>query len=553
MGILDTYITLIRVDTRVTVSGLNDINQSLDTLIQTLKKLELQSNDTGESLSDKLKSYKDVAQDVMNFVLEHSEMMQEKVRAAHSLGIDIGQYDALSRAFQAAGSDAKSFNASMMALKESLKETQEQGQSGKADAFKAFGVSPTDSKGKTKNADQMMVELAGAAAKMDPLQASAGLKQLGISDDATIAALMKGSAELERQIALQKSFGVMSLQDADTLNQFARAQGDLTAILTRFSDELVIGITPAMTVLIDTTIELMAWGREHESFLLGFFGTLAAVAVPTLLSMAAAAAVAIVPFLPLIGAATLLGLAIDDLWTYFNGGDSVIGDLVQQFPLLGIALDEAKNSVAEAWEALKLLFSDPGAFLALLVAEFQASWNAIVANVTEAAGQLSQAFLLAWGQMVADAQTMFNVLWEFIKGLFSHLGDNIVGLVRNAINEVTGLLPDFIKTRLGLEVDDEPPTPDNADGGLFGFHPFWKNDSLTATAHNVMSDVAAIPTIPPPSTFAASTTSMRSVNVNRVDIHTQATDSQGIGKSFVEGLKNAYSDLANHYDDGRGY
>ncbi|MEB5921435.1 phage tail tape measure protein [Franconibacter daqui] len=556
MGTLDTYTSLLRVDTRVAASGLDDLNQSLEKVIQTLNKLELQSSNTGQSLTDKLKGYKNVATEVLDFVVGHAETMRERINTAQSLGIDIGQYDALSRALQTSGSDVKSFNESMTALNGSLKEAAEHGGSDKASAFKAFRISPTDSKGELKSADQMMVELAGVAAKMGRSQASAGLKQLGISDDATIAALMKGSEELERQITLQKTFGVMSQQDVETLDQFARAQGELTSILSRFSDELVLGAAPAMAALINTTIELIAWGKEHQGALLGFFGTLAAVAIPTLTSMAAAAAAASLPFIPLIGAAMLLGLAVDDLWTYFSGGNSVIGGLVQQFPLLGVALNEAKDTVAEAWEALKLLFSDPGAFLDLLVAEFQASWNAIVASVPEAAGQLSEAFLTAWRQMVVEAGVIFSTLWTFVKGLFSHLGDSINSLIQEAINSAIGLLPDVVKNYFGLEIKNakQPASELGERGsGLLNDHPLLAAGNVASTANYMMWSAAAMPAIPPSSFLTASASNTRSVNVDRVEIHTQATDSQGIADSFADGLKNAWGGLANHYDDGRGY
>ena len=560
MSALDTYMSLIKVDSRVAVSGLDDVNQSLERLIQTSDRLGLKSKDTGNALIDKVKGFKDVAASVLGFIQQHTEAMVEKVRTAQTLGIDIGQYDALSRAFQASGSDAKAFNDSIMALNTSLKEAAQHGDSDKTSAFKTLGVSPVNSAGQQKDADQTLMELSGATARMAKPEAIAALKQLGISDDATIAAIMKGSAALEQQIALQKAFGVMNEQDVETLNQFTRAQGELTGMLTRFSDELILGTAPALTMLINTTIELMAWGKEHQGFLLTFLGTLATAAIPaltvSLAGMAVTAAAAVAPFLPLIGAAILLGLAVDDLWNYFSGGNSVIGSVVQQFPLLGMALDAAKNTVAEAWEALKLLFSDPGAFMDLLVAEFQTGWNAIVAGVTEAAGQLGQAFLTAWEQMVADAKTIFNTLWEFVKGLFSHLGDSIAGVMQDAIDKAQDFIPDSVKKFIGLQPESDAQ-PESASGdaysGLFGHNPLLAAGNTASTANTVMAGINAAPAMPSSPWLNSSIHNTQSLNVGRVELYTQSTDPQGIADSFTEGLKGAMSGLANHVDDGRGH
>lgn len=498
--------------------------------------------------------------DIVTAIVDNAEAMMQKISAAESLGVDIAQYDLLSRTFEALGSNVEGFRESMTTLHQALGEAAKRSDSVAGKAFSSLGVSPVNQTGDVKTVDQAIPEIIAAMSKISSPQATASLADMGLTDNATVDIFIAGAESFQRQLALQKEFGVMTSQDAEAITHFIMALHELNVIVNRFNYQLTTAAVPALTLFLNAMLDVIKWGKEHEAFLLGFFTTLTASAIPAMIAaltgLTAAAWAAVAPFMPFIAVAMLVGLILEHLWTSFSGGESAIGKLVQQFPPLGAALSEAKNALAETWEMLKLLFTDPGAFLEQLAIAFHAGWSAIVEGMREAAGQLSSALVTALNQMAAEAEVIFITLWEFITGLFSRLGENISSAVRDVIDKAVGFLPDSVKAMLGIEIKtDEPPqfSLGKTDSEWFGSDPFWAMGQTSAAANHTLLSAAAMPAIPPPSYLAASAYSTRSVNVNRVEIHTQATDPQNIANGFADGLKNAYGELANHYDDGRGY
>jgi len=476
MGVLDSFVFLFETDNNDALRGMRETEQAesdvKDGAHDANSAMLNMFNGVAEKTGITIGSFKELAVATLGIagaglslsaVLDHTAEMLQRVRDAETVGVDISQYDALSRTFQALGVDADGFRDSMIDLNEAIGEAASDAGSGKAKSFKQLGVALTDSEGKIKTADVALLELSGTLSKMDKQQATFQIKQLGITDNAVITAMLKGQKALERQIEFQKELGVTSKKDAEELERFAEAQNELSAIFTRFADVLAMTVVPALDLVIDTTVALIKWGREHKGFLIGFFGALAGVAIPMLASalwgMATAAWAAVAPFLPLIAIGVALGLVIDDLWTYFNGGESVIGDLVKRFPMLGAVLEGAKETVLGLWDALKVLFTDPEQFMSNLIAELKRNWDILVSDGESAVNALLDAISKVWEKLSTETKAIFNELLEWIKGLFSKLGSYISDTVSNAANAAYDALPDFVKK--GIEYvtgdDDEQP------------------------------------------------------------------------------------------------
>lgn len=574
MGVLDTFVFLLETDNKNALKGLNDTDHALDDVQDGSKNAHKELMNifagVGEKAGITTESLKGLAIAAigiagaglsLNAVLDRTTEILGKVHAAETVGVNVGQYDALSRTFQTLGVDADGFRDSMIDLNEAMGEAASDAKSGKAESFKTFGISLKDSQGNIKSADEALLELSDTMSKMDKQQATFQIKQLGITDNAVIAAMMNGRKELERRIELQKTLGVLNEKDAAQLKNFKSAQDDLSAIFSRFADVLAMTVVPALELLIDVTISVIKWAREHKGVLMGVFGALAFVAIPALTTalwgMARAALAAVVPFLPLIAVAVALALVIDDLWNYFTGGESVIGDLAAKFPLLKSALDGAKESVIGAWEALKLLFSDPSAFMDVLVSELQASWDEIVQGVVDAGDAIGKALNSAWEKLTADTKKVFNDLLSWVKSIFSQIGAYISDAVSNAGKAAYDKLPDFMKKAINaVKGGDEPKTVQPTTGGAADeVNPIKQPIPSVQAASSSMQDIANAPAIPanPGAGRTSSVSNTQTVNVAKVEVTTQATDAQGIASSMTDGLKNAYGDMANQYDDGRSH
>ncbi|EHE2701352.1 TPA: hypothetical protein RHY09_001135 [Escherichia coli] len=572
MGVLDTFVFLLETDNRNALKGLNDTDQAIDDVQDgskdAHKALLNMFTGVGEKAGVTTASLKELAVAAigiagaglsLNAVLEHTTEMLGKVQAAETVGVDVGQYDALSRTFQTLGVDADGFRDSMIDLNEAMGEAASDAKSGKAESFKTFGISLKDSQGNIKSADEALLELSDTMSKMEKQQATFQIKQLGITDNAVIAAMMNGRKELERRIELQKTLGVLNEKDAAQLKNFKSAQDDLSAIFARFADVLAMTVVPALELLINVTISVIKWAREHKGVLMGVFGALAFVAIPALTTalwgMARAALAAVVPFLPLIAVAVALALVIDDLWNYFTGGESVIGDLAAKFPLLKSALDGAKESVIGAWEALKLLFSDPSQFMDVLVSELKASWDEIVQGVLDAGDAIGEALSAAWEKISSDTKQVFTDLLNWIINVFSNIGsfisDSVSNAASGAINTVKGW----------VGMDNTPSPRENSPGGssmmVPGDNPLLEGAAYADAANNAMAGAAAAPAIPANSAAVAGAGGKGNVTatqkIDNITIQTGSGDPQQIRTAVSDGMNDHVQQLTNQYDDGRSH
>lgn len=306
----------------------------------------------------------------LNAILDNTAELLNKIRDAETVGVDIGEYDALSRTFTSLGVDAEGFRDSMIDLNEAMGEAAADAESGKAKSFKTFGVELKTQTGQIKATDEALLELADSMSKMSKQQATFQIKQLGITDNKVIAAMLSGRKELEKMIKVQKEYGTLSQEDAEQVKKFSGAVNELKTMTGHFADELTIALAPAMVMTVDGInavigflSELFTFLSDHEGLVAGILTPIAVVVLPmvttALWGMATAAWAAIAPFLPFIALAVALGLVIDDLWTYFKGGDSVIGDLANKFTWLNDFLQTTKELFLELVEAVQKFANSP--------------------------------------------------------------------------------------------------------------------------------------------------------------------------------------------------
>lgn len=306
----------------------------------------------------------------LNAVLDNTAALLEKVRDAETVGVDIGDYDALSRTFTSLGVDAEGFRDSMIDLNEAMGEAAADAESGKAKSFQTFGVSLKDSTGQIKATDEALLELADSMSGMSKQQATFQIKQLGITDNKVIAAMLSGRKELERMLKVQKEYGTLSQADAAKVKQFSGAVSELKTMTGHFADEMTIALAPAMTMTVEGVeilykffSELFSFLADHEGLIAGILLPVAVVVLPMLTAALWSAATAVwaflAPLLPFIAIALALGLVIDDLWTYFKGGESVIGDLAKKFTWLDSFLQNTKELFLDLIEVIKQFADNP--------------------------------------------------------------------------------------------------------------------------------------------------------------------------------------------------
>lgn len=273
--------------------------------------------------------------------------------------------------------------------------------------FERLGLSAKRSDGSVKNFDDILSEVADKMQGMSRQAAIAMAEKLGI-DRSLIPLLLRGRAAISALREEARAFGVVTQADADAAGALTdsldrtkflmgaltntiavRLMPTVTRILDGFRDWILLnrkwietGITTALKILVAVTSTFWDWinrivsaGMQAVAWLFQFKAGiwLAVAAVTALIGLAIGTAlakmvlwfqavrVALVGFslsallIPIaIGVMILaIGLLIDDLVNWYEGNESVIGDILEAYPNAGKVVAVALGVMGAAFIALK--------------------------------------------------------------------------------------------------------------------------------------------------------------------------------------------------------
>lgn len=573
MGILDTFTFLLKADSKNAVSNIEDVGEAFDDAKKKGVKAADDIGDSAKSMGAKLSGIAEtikakfgaelsgsfatlgaslgiaaVAGMGLSGVLERMPELINKVKDAASVGVDIQSYDAMSRVFQQNGVDADGFRDSVIDLNEAMGEAASDAKSQKAQSFKTFGISLKDAAGNAKSADKVLMELSASMEKMDKQQATFQIKQLGITDNKVIQTLLLGNKALKEQIELQKQKFALTEKDSVQLLELNHAQNMLSTTIDGLVDQFAVLLAPALTKVTDGVRILIEWFLEHKRVIGIAAGVIAMTLIPTIWSAAAATAVwaantliAIAPFLAIAAAVAALVLVIDDLWEYYEGGDSVIGEFANKHKMLKDVL-EGLREMAKG-----------------LMQFFQDMWN----NPEKALADFQSFMATVWNNMVSDTKAIFTELWTWIVSLFKNIGGAISDGISSAAKDAYESLPDWAKTGLkaaGLAPSEDKPATQSpggptmaVPGDMAADHPLTQATVPAMAANTTVGVAASMPQIPGSAGRVSNVTNTSSVNVEKVEVNSTSADPAQVAKAIPEALDNHMANAAQHYDDGRSH
>lgn len=565
MSVLDSFVFLLKADSRDAVRGIHDTGEEFDDLKDkgqdATKKIDRDVKGMGSTIKDvaanSAASFQAMAVGMLGAVAAGASLTgiieqlgQQVTRAqnAASTGINIGQYDALEGALGALGLEADDVRDNFMDLNEFL------GDPDSGDKWKALGVNIKDANGQLIKADEAMLRLAGSVEKMSAQDATAKLRALGVSDPKVIGVLMQGRGELERMIKLRKELGVQSDDDTKKAKEFQNAVGELNMIFDAMAEAIAQTVAPALTTLVDGIAAVVKWAREHKPLLISIFGVLAAVAIPALTTalwgMATAAWAAIAPFLPFIAAAIALGLVIEDLWVYFNGGNSVLGELAQKFPWLADLLENTRNEVESLIMAFKAFMEDPVLFMETFGKYLEEFWDGIIKDAQSGIDNMIKVVVDKFDELTEAAKAPFIALWNFITNLFSKIGDEVGNKISGAIDSINSYLPESLQISGGSQKKSGTVQGANVQSDIPNDNPFIDGTRAASAATAVIGNAASAQVIPP-SGGARTTINNTTVspNVNQT-VNVNGGDPNAVRTAVSDGLSDHLKGTAQSWNDG---
>lgn len=543
---------------------------------------------------------------IVNSIRSSFTAIDEMSRTASRFNINVEGYNAFNGVIEDLGGNAETSERFLRRFADSAATAFGDLDSTQAKAFKSLGVSLEDAQGNLKDTEQVLVEVASGLEKLDKQQQLARLRELGVVDPVMRQLLLSGSANVMAKFADERAKGVITNEQVKVVHDFVEAWNDVKDEVGAFFNSLAGNWAPQLTRWAEAIQKFFRYLRDHSDLVKGFaiglsvaLGVVAAVLWGSYIPAWTAAAVAVLaatwPIVAItaavLAAAAAFALAWEDVQAFLKGQPSLLGDLVAKYEwvrqavdLIGKAFKVAAAVGADVWDFLSRAAGEFFDFLQaaapvvgdvfrvigdVAVATFRGIW-AVAGPIL---GLIVDAVLL-WGRVQgtvlraiwAVVQEVFGAIWPFVQPVLAAvvtgaqwLG-SIFAQVAAAIwgqwGAMFGRFVERINFVVGL-VRGLMGWIETARQGLDKLTPGGKGRAETAPAvAQGRAQVAGASRTPmaaqTPASMAARgpTTKSTNVTVGKVEVHTQATDADGMAKAAGGALSSQLRRTSAQHDDG---
>jgi len=364
-------------------------------------------------------------------------------KLGEEIGETAGQIDALQQALVLSGGSAEGMSSSLKTLSIRASESA-RGVGGGVEAFGLLGISAVDTNGKIKRTSDLLLEVSGKLQGLDKARQIELADKLGLGE--SIRLLQQGPAAIQRYISEIEAIGVTTQEDARLSAEFADSLTMVWQVIKQISRVIVRSLAPAMKSINEALVDWWKANREIIELNMPKWIDMATKAIKIL-------STAIVVFL---GLKILTHLsALIALFRSASLAALVFNGIMLALPVL---ISAAIASVIALMEDAKTLFEGGDSLLGKMMEDFP-EYRDLIISVASAFATL--------GDMVAMS----------FKGL-----NDLIGLFKNStfedFKEFIGNLPGFIGSLIGIEetpvkvgVEYEPSTLDNIRDFIFGGGP----------------------------------------------------------------------------------
>lgn len=552
MSILDTFFILFDADTSKLGKGIDDADKKSESFLDKLKKIDGAADSTSGKFRALLGhaaalgglglSFGAIIHGIQSTAKEYTELS----KLALQFRATVDAVDDFRDAAGLLGMTEEASTESLHAMERAIQDTV-LGMGRSQKVFEELGIHVKGADGKIKATTTVITELSEKLKKLDRGTQIRVMERLGLDPsllklfNSDLLALQKRMEDVDRAAGF-------NLEDAvKRSNEYTKASKELgievrtlqmymEKLAEKFKIQALPWLTKAVEVATDVTRKFVAYLMGHSHFVEGVFIAIgAAIAyflVPAAISGALAVWAMIAPFAlvgaAVVGVAALFALLYDDIVNFTEGNDSLIGNVVKKWPWV-------KDAVLAVWEVIKFL-AETISDLANIV--IQANLIMLKAFLDLGAGIVSD-----WGEKLAWLREAFQSVGDFVGGIMKWLIDlvsnfldkfgGVVGVAKAIAGAVRGGLGEA-KSFLGIK----------SDAGVAGAVTMGRqqlqlmsSSPVASTTSNAISN----------STRAGGN---KSVSIGKVDVHTQATDADGIARGIGESLGSHMRQAAGQFDDG---
>lgn len=364
-----------------------------------------------------------VIQAIREFASAFEEAAGQIEDTANALDVTTTQLQEVQLAATASGLSADAASAAMQRLQASAVAASE-GTGAQAEAFRRLGVQTRDAQGNTRNISDLLDDLAPAFGRIqDPAQRAALAQDLFGRQGRRLATILHegegGLADLRAQLA--ELGGGIFPEAIEAAGKYGDATDRLTVAQQSLRSVVAVTLLPVLTRLVEgstetiATISRLTRGTHVAEAAMAVFGTAAAVVAGQMLR---AWLPVLARFGGIVAILSLVALAIDDIITLANGGDSVIGRFLDAHLGAGAAAS-ATRGLQDSWEGVGLALRDAETAASELQAFYTQVANdlrpifvslgqSIAATFRGAFDSVAQVFGTTWDRIVARVTAFFG-------------------------------------------------------------------------------------------------------------------------------------------------
>ena len=402
---------------------------------------------------------------------------------SQSLGENYEEIQAWGNIVKNTGGDVASFENTLTTLNNGIQQIVINGNGSLLPVLNRLGVSVKNNNGDFKKGTDILRELSGAFSTMSNSTAQGFGKMLGL-DGGTINLLKQGSDNLNSLLEKQYKLGLYSEKDGKISIQFSNSINDLKQSLTSVMAVFVRSVLPILQKFNELMLNVALFVRKYENFIKVFFITLSTIfafrLAPAIYSTMKAflSLKSSTAWLIILG--TIIAGLIDDFIIWKQGGDALFGSLYDWL---------AKNK----W-AVDLLATTFASFMGLFAISKVVNFGNALNNMIMGADKTISASKL--GLLL----TMFSAGYK--------IGDFAIGKIKNSIDE-------------------------DIDNIGNQFRQGVSNEEIQALLNNPRRQQIL-------QERRQNNTNNNSVSINKIEIQTQATNSQEIAQNINSAISNNF-------------
>ena len=348
---------------------------------------------------------------IFAFTQKVAKANDETAKFAKRIGLDVEALQELGFVAELNGGSIDSMNSSLENVNRIASETA-RGLGPGVEAFGILGISVTDTEGRIKSADSLILDIADSIQNLGTQAEKAELTQkLGIGGDILLS-LTQGSEAIRKQREEAKALGFVISKDAAAASEnFVDAQLRVMKIVQGVASAIGTKLIKQMLPMIDAFTEWFKLNRlllqqgfmqfldnviraiqivasvlarvvgVVNSLVQAIGGWKVAIGAATAAMLILNASALLMPALILAAGAAIF-LLIEDIIKFAEGGDSAIGNLAERFPAIGGAatgLIAIFKKVLAGWNAI---FKDGPEALDFTIEKLKEFGDAVVDFVT---------------------------------------------------------------------------------------------------------------------------------------------------------------------------